>query len=47
MRKILVFDKGGRKERIKLIEKKQAPRDFLQSMDFLISRGFDIINLNK
>ena len=47
MRKILVFDKGGRKERIKLIEKDQAPRDFLQSVDFLISSGFNIKNLNS
>lgn len=47
MKKILVFDKGGRKERLKLIENNRAPKDFLQGIDFLMSNGFDILNLNS
>ena len=47
MTKIIVFDKGGRKERLKLIEKNKAPKDFLQGIDFLVSNGFDILNLNS
>ncbi len=47
MPKILIFDKGGRKERIKLIEKNQAPNDFFQGIDFLISRGFNIDHLSS
>ena len=42
MPKILVFDKGGRKERKELINKKKAPRDFLQGIDYLKLNGFDI-----
>ena len=42
MAKILVFDKGGRKEREKLIKNRKAPRDFLQGLDFLERKGFDI-----
>lgn len=45
--KILVFDKGGRKERIELIKKKKAPKDFLQGIDFLQSKGFDIKHLSS
>ena len=47
MKKILVFDKGGRKERKKLIKKNEAPRDFLQGIDFLSSKGFRIENLSS
>ena len=42
MQKILIFDKGGRKKRIELIKKNQAPRDFFQSIDFLRSNNFNI-----
>lgn len=42
MSKILVFDKGGRNQRIELIKKKKAPKDFFQSIDFLRSRNFNI-----
>ena len=42
MQKFLIFDKGGRKKRIKLIKKNQAPRDFFQSIDFLRSNNFNI-----
>ena len=47
MSKILVFDKGGRQERIKLVNKNQAPKDFFQSIDFLRSHNFDIENLSS
>ena len=47
MAKILVFDKGGRKERIELIKKKKAPKDFFQSIDYLRSKNFDIEHLNS
>ena len=47
MKKILVFDKGGRKERKKLIKNNEAPRDFLQGIDFLSSKGFRIENLSS
>ena len=42
MTKILFFDKGGRKERISLIKKKKAPKDFIQGLDMLIAKGYDI-----
>ena len=35
MTKILLFDKGGRKEREKLIKNNQGAKDFFQSIDFL------------
>ncbi len=47
MSKILVFDKGGRKERINLIKKNKAPRDFLQGIDFLKINNFDIDHLSS
>lgn len=47
MKKILVFDKGGRKERQKLIEKKLAPRDFFQGLDNFKMKGYDIVNLSS
>ena len=47
MRKILVFDKGGRDKRINLIKNKKAPRDFLYSIDFLNSNGFNIQHLSS
>ena len=40
--KILFFDKGGRMERIKLVENKKAPKDFFQGIDLFKSMGFDI-----
>mgnify|MGYP001269517133 CR=1 FL=1 len=43
MKKILVFDKGGRKERQKLIEKKLAPRDFFQGLNNFKMKGYDIV----
>ena len=45
--KVLVFDKGGRKERIELIRKNKAPKDFLQGIDFLKSKGFNIKHLSS
>ena len=42
MSKILIFDKGGRNQRISLIKKNKAPKDFFQSIDFLRSRNFNI-----
>ena len=47
MKKILVFDKGGRKERIKLMKAKKAPKDFLQSIDFLNANGYKIKHLSS
>ena len=47
MKKIIVFDKGGRKERIKLIKKNNAPKDFLQGLDTIISQGFNIKHLSS
>ena len=47
MSKILLFDKGGRKERIELIKKKKAPQDFFQSIDYLRSKKFDIEHLTS
>tara|TARA_B100000886_G_scaffold340495_1_gene310486 strand:- start:3237 stop:4361 length:1125 start_codon:yes stop_codon:yes gene_type:complete len=47
MPKILIFDKGGRKEREKLVKNKEAPKDFFQSIDFLRSKGFDIKHLSS
>ena len=47
MKKILVFDKGGRKKRLNLIKEKKAPKDFLQGIDFLRSKGFDIGHLSS
>ena len=47
MAKILVFDKGGRKEREELINIKKAPRDFLQGIDYLKLNGFDIENISS
>ena len=47
MKKILVFDKGGRTERIKLMKEKKAPKDFLQSIDFLNANGFKIQHLSS
>ena len=47
MTKILVFDKGGRKERIALINKKKAPKDFFQSIEFLRSKSFNIEHLTS
>ncbi len=46
-KKILVFDKGGRKERIKLIEANKAPKDFLQGIDFLKDQGLNIKHLSS
>ena len=36
MSKILIFDKGGRNQRISLIKKNKAPKDFFQSIEILI-----------
>ena len=47
MPNILVFDKGGRKERIKLINQNKAPKDFLQGIEFLKSQNFDIEHLTS
>tara|TARA_B100000212_G_scaffold203737_1_gene153769 strand:+ start:475 stop:1599 length:1125 start_codon:yes stop_codon:yes gene_type:complete len=47
MSKILIFDKGGRKEREKLVKNKMAPNDFFQSIDFLRSKGLDINHLSS
>ncbi|MBO8230534.1 hypothetical protein CU313_06820 [Prochlorococcus marinus str. MU1404] len=47
MTKILIFDKGGRKERERLIKKNKAPKDFFQGIDFLRSKGFDIKHLSS
>ena len=47
MPKILIFDKGGRKAREKLVKNKEAPKDFFQSIDFLCSKGFDIKHLSS
>jgi len=47
MANILVFDKGGRKERIELIKNNKAPKDFFQSIDYLRSKKFDIEHLNS
>ena len=47
MKKILVFDKGGRKERQALIKKKLAPQDFLQGINSLKENGFDISHLSS
>ena len=47
MPKFLVFDKGGRKEREKLVKNKEAPIDFFQSIDFLRSKGFEIQHLSS
>ena len=47
MNKILVFDKGGRKERQELIGKKQAPQDFFQGINTLKKNGFDITHLSS
>ena len=42
MTNIIVFDKGGRKERINLMKLKKAPRDFLQGLDYARSKGYEI-----
>ena len=47
MKKILVFDKGGRKKRLNLIKKEKAPKDFLQGIDFLKSKGLNIEHLSS
>ncbi|MBO8232356.1 hypothetical protein CU311_06640 [Prochlorococcus marinus str. MU1402] len=47
MPKILIFDKGGRKEREELVKNNQAPKDFFQSIDFLRAKGFDINHLSS
>ena len=47
MADILIFDKGGRKERIKLVKNKKAPKDFFQSIDYLKSKNFDIEHLTS
>lgn len=47
MKKILVFDKGGREERLKLAELKLAPKDFFQSVDTLKKVGFNIEHLSS
>ncbi len=47
MAKILVFDKGGRKERMHLVKNNKAPRDFLQGIDFLKSKKIDIQHLSS
>lgn len=47
MNKILVFDKGGRKERKELIGKKKAPQDFFQGINALKENGFDITHLSS
>ena len=47
MPKILVFDKGGRKDREKLVRNKEAPSDFFQSIDYLRSKGFDLLHLSS
>ncbi len=46
-KKILVFDKGGREERIELIKKNEAPKDFFQGIEFLKSKGFNITHLSS
>ena len=47
MPRFLVFDKGGRKEREKLVKNNEAPKDFFQSVDFLQSKGFNIKHLSS
>ncbi|OUU22498.1 MAG: hypothetical protein CBB97_15100 [Candidatus Endolissoclinum sp. TMED37] len=47
MPNILIFDKGGRKERVKLVKNKKAPNDFFQSIDFLRLKGFNIKHLSS
>ncbi len=47
MCKILFFDKGGRIERIKLVENNNAPKDFFQGIDFLRSMGFNIEHISS
>ena len=47
MKRIIVFDKGGRKERIILIKQKKAPRDFFQGIDLLPQKGFDVVHLTS
>ena len=47
MPKVLIFDKGGRRERIKLIKENKAPKDFFQSIDFLRANNFDIDHLSS
>ena len=47
MKKILVFDKGGRDERRMLINLKLAPRDFFQNLDILKEKGFNLKHLSS
>ena len=47
MGKILCFDKGGRAERIALVEAGKAPRDFFYGTDRLIEQGYDIEQLSS
>ena len=46
MTKIIIFNKGGRKDRLNLISNKKAPKDFLQGLDFLRSKGYEIENIS-
>ena len=45
--RVLVFDKGGRSERIALLQEGRVPRDFLYGTDRLIKQGFDIKRLSS
>ena len=47
MSKILIFDKGGRNQRISLIKENKAPKDFFQSIDFLRTKNFNIDHLSS
>ncbi len=47
MPKILFFDKGGRKERLKLINQKLAPKDFFQGLNTLQDKGYNIKHLSS
>ena len=47
MKKGIVFDKGGRKERLELIKNNEAPKDFLQGIDLLSKNGFNLIHLSS
>ena len=45
MKNIIIFDKGGRKDRINLMKLKKAPKDFLQGLDYARSKGYKIENI--
>ena len=47
MKSVLVFDKGGRKERLDLIKKNKAPKDFFQGLDSVDKTKFRILHLSS